>query len=606
MSSPVWMFFSVAADDKSIAVCKACSSRIPRGGKNATGFNTTNLISHLKSRHRGEAILKEYEAAAAATITKTKTTRSVVVPIQQAFENCKKFPRDSEKAKAINDRLMEFIALDDQPFSVVEDPGFRKLIAHLEPRYTIPSRRFFSDVSLPALYDLVATHIHNMIDKNGLNVSFTTDIWTSDVSPVSMLSLTAQWLDEDFHVQKALLHAQECCGSHTAAMICQAFETMLERWNITKDKVHVVLRDNARNMTKAMEDCGLASIGCMAHTLQLAVNEAVLSQRSITDCVSISRKMVGHFKHSQLATSRLKDLQTQLGTKDTRLQQDVPTRWNSTFYMLRSLSEQRRALAAYAVDFELPAFLSTYQWTLIENLLTILDPCEQLTKDISSATATAADVIPSIEALKRLLNKTVVTDHGIKTSKSTLLQAIEQRFSHICTEPLFYLATILDPRYKDCYFNQATKREATEILRAKVSGSSAENVDEPKMKKSKADDNNASLLAMYEEILQENYDVTKELTQSQAEGQIKEYLSKPPIPRSENPMEYWRNNKSQFPSLASLAQKYLSAPCTSIDSERLFSAAANVIDEKRNRIGCEKAEMLLFIKKNLPLMPSHK
>lgn len=72
----------------------------------------------------------------------------------------------------------------------------------------------------------------------------------------------------------------------------------------------------------------------MAHTccIQLAVNEAVLSQRSITDCVSIRRKMVGHFKHSQLAASRLKDLQTQLGMKTTRLQQDVV--WNSTFYML--------------------------------------------------------------------------------------------------------------------------------------------------------------------------------------------------------------------------------------------------------------------------------
>ena len=94
-------------------------------------------------------------------------------------------------------------------------------------RYTLPSRRFFSDVSLPALYDTVATHIHNLIDKNGLHVSFTTDIWTPDVSSVSMVSLTAQWLDQNFNMQKAMLHAQECPGSHTATMICQAFETML-------------------------------------------------------------------------------------------------------------------------------------------------------------------------------------------------------------------------------------------------------------------------------------------------------------------------------------------------------------------------------------------
>ncbi len=111
------------------------------------------------------------------------------------------------------------------------------------------------------------------------------------------------------------MHAQECSGSHTGAMICQAFETMFEQWRITKDRVHVVVRDNARNMVKAMEECGLASLGCVTHTLQLTVNEAVLSKQSITDCVSICKKMVGNFKHSQLATSSLKDLQKQLGMK---------------------------------------------------------------------------------------------------------------------------------------------------------------------------------------------------------------------------------------------------------------------------------------------------
>ncbi len=33
MSSPVWKFFSVAEEDNAIAICNACSARIPRGGK---------------------------------------------------------------------------------------------------------------------------------------------------------------------------------------------------------------------------------------------------------------------------------------------------------------------------------------------------------------------------------------------------------------------------------------------------------------------------------------------------------------------------------------------------------------------------------------------
>ncbi|KAJ8359249.1 hypothetical protein SKAU_G00157740 [Synaphobranchus kaupii] len=75
-------------------------------------------------------------------------------------------------------------------------------------------------------------------------------------------------------------------------------------------------------------------------------------------------------------------------------------------------------------------------------------------------------------------------------------------------------------------------------------------------------------------------DFTEEQASSQTEVQIQGYLSESPIPRTESPMEYWRSNKSRFPTLAQLARKYLSAPCTSVDSERLFSAAAHVVDEK--------------------------
>ncbi len=59
MSSPVWKFFSVAEEDNDIAICNACSARNPREGKMASSFNTTNLISHLKGRHRGEAVFKK-------------------------------------------------------------------------------------------------------------------------------------------------------------------------------------------------------------------------------------------------------------------------------------------------------------------------------------------------------------------------------------------------------------------------------------------------------------------------------------------------------------------------------------------------------------------
>jgi hypothetical protein len=49
---------------------------------------------------------------------------------------------------------MEMIALDIQPFSLVEDEGFVRLIKLLQPKYTIPSRPHFSQKLLPEMYKL--------------------------------------------------------------------------------------------------------------------------------------------------------------------------------------------------------------------------------------------------------------------------------------------------------------------------------------------------------------------------------------------------------------------------------------------------------------------
>ena len=37
---------------------------------------------------------------------------------------------------------------------------------------TRPSRHYFSDVSLPDLYDVVVAHIHSLIDTNVSNISY--------------------------------------------------------------------------------------------------------------------------------------------------------------------------------------------------------------------------------------------------------------------------------------------------------------------------------------------------------------------------------------------------------------------------------------------------
>jgi hypothetical protein len=51
-----------------------------------------------------------------------------------------------------------------------------------------------------------------------------------------------------------------------------------------------------------------------------------------------------------------------------------------------------------------------------------------------------------------------------------------------------------------------------------------------------------------------------------------------------DPVQWWKEHQTMFPSLALLARKYLSIPAASVGSERLFSKAGNFATENRNRL----------------------
>lgn len=102
-----------------------------------------------------------------------------------------------------------------------------------------------------------------------------------------------------------------------------------------------------------------------------------------------------------------------------------------------------------------------------------------------------------------------------------------------------------------------------------------------------------SLQAMFAELVEEDTRQTDE--EITIVSQINQYLAEPVMPRSGQPLAYWQAIKSCFAALAQATRAYLCSPCTSVDSERLFSTAANVTDDKRNRLTSKNAEMLILV-----------
>ena len=218
--SSVWSFFKVSEEDPRYAVYNDCECRVMRGRVRVKSLNPTNLIIHLKNKH--PEAYKEYEKLSNANKQLKKAANATAAapvgsPLEQVLEKTKKFHKNHPKQKAMV--LSKMIAVEDEPFSVVEDEGFSEVLEVTEPRYDKPSRHF-ANVALPALHDIVATHIHKLLNSNIKDISFTTDIWSSDLNQTSMLSLKAQWIDENLEMKRAVLHAQEFPGSQTHVLYC--------------------------------------------------------------------------------------------------------------------------------------------------------------------------------------------------------------------------------------------------------------------------------------------------------------------------------------------------------------------------------------------------
>ena len=79
------------------------------------------------------------------------------------------------------------IAIDSQPFLIVENVGFKRLVSALEPRYSLPSRRFITETILPRIKDGITAEVRKAIEKVRW-FSFTTGMWNTEVSNDSLLS----------------------------------------------------------------------------------------------------------------------------------------------------------------------------------------------------------------------------------------------------------------------------------------------------------------------------------------------------------------------------------------------------------------------------------
>ena len=217
--SVVWRLVTLDKEDENKVICqvKDCDNpSITRGGKDKSKHNTTNILSHMKHKHPkelAEANMKHNEAKERKAAKKPKPVSTFFKqdrkrqrldvdieidsdePIpspsssvdswvgasttklkQQTMEASmvKYWDINDERSKALNYKIGKMIALDNQPFTIVRDIGFTKLMAYCKPKFRLASNHYYSDTILPNIYKAANDCIKDMITKVN-SISFTTE-----------------------------------------------------------------------------------------------------------------------------------------------------------------------------------------------------------------------------------------------------------------------------------------------------------------------------------------------------------------------------------------------------------------------------------------------
>ncbi|KAL2102072.1 hypothetical protein ACEWY4_003833 [Coilia grayii] len=380
-------------------------------GAEIKGNHGGNLQRHIQRRHL--EILKKSSTDAVqkrAASTGQKTLDAVVVKKPKLVQ----VPITPE---ALEDACLELVTVNGRPFSIMEDSGFRKILDPLQQ--AIGNGFVINSTNIRDKVTTVAQSARKkLIDElSGRLILLKID--SATCRDRSVLGINVQYIEGDRIVLRTLA-VRELCERHTAFYISSVVQEVLAEYRIGLKQVYSITADNGANMQKAVRVLSeiqatslneeeesdmdteaddtekepvieidsvvqghvLRSVRCSAHTLQLAVDDA-LKDNGVSNVIGKARRVA-----KKLRTPNVVAVLKRLGHK--RAIVDCPTRWHSTHDMLDRLCELR----SFCDDMSptvTELHLCKTEWQAISKVVCALKPAKITTKCIQSEQLTAGD-----------------------------------------------------------------------------------------------------------------------------------------------------------------------------------------------------------------------
>ncbi|KAG5869431.1 hypothetical protein JTB14_003123 [Gonioctena quinquepunctata] len=356
------------------------------------------------------------------------------------------------------------IAEDMKPLRFGEHLGFKKCMEGLGCRYTIPTTTYVKEKLLPEEYQRVKDLLQ--IELNSIcYCAITTYMWISAANGGLLAVIRHYVTNTTDKLKSVVLNTMKIEQNHTGEVISKTI--FLCHGVGIRHKVTAVVTDNGSNMLNAVSRFKLRHISCFGHTLNLSVTDVYKLEcfnRLIEECKSIATFL----RSSTLAADKLRFHQSTNGKKQLKPIQEVSTRWNSTYFMIKRLVEIRTELAlAINVCEKVPMNLSAEEYNVLEEFISILEPFEIATNEISGDQYITISLI--IPLIRGIVDKLLVLTNSKNEESLMVLNSVKE-FMKLRLKPYesrtpCIIGAMLDPRIKRAGFRSVEdQKKASQYL----------------------------------------------------------------------------------------------------------------------------------------------
>lgn len=376
----------------------------------------------------------------------------------------------------------------------------------------------------------------------------------------------------------------------------------------------------------------IQSVRCAAHTMQLAVDDAVkpkVEADSLKPLLLAVRKLANFLRNPSNVLQIKEDKELSLPSLD------CVTRWGSTFDMVESVFKLRnflhRKFTWSSTKEKTDYYLKEAQWSAVEAFLEDLRPARKATIKLQAQNLTLGEFYKiwtqltmtlkkkNSDLAKRLLE--ALNERSKSVEYRERGRRGEERLSPLFNYPAFNASLLMDPRYLsllspeqvvDAKSYLVDLWQRLQVIRGlpdteETVDSDLEEVQVANDLSVSDSDDDGGFAKLLEQRNRERQQLKEgEGHQSSARATIRALLDEydrltDPLPSSADIMKYWQGRKSVSPELYDLAMIVLAIPATQVTVERLFSALRFILRPQRFNLSSENIDHVILLNANKEL-----